>query len=624
MIKLLDENTIKNIAAGEVIENPSNVVKELIENSIDANAKSIIVDIKEGGLSHIKIQDDGDGFLKEDIENAFLLHATSKITNVDDLYKIDSYGFRGEALSSIASVSNVTLITKHKTSNENFGYSININFGIKNEIVKIPSTKGSTIIINDLFSNQPVRKKFLKSENIEAAKVEEIVEKFALSNKDVAFKFIKDDKIKFSTKGDGNLKDIIYLIYGKNVYDNLLYVNGENEKISVNGFVVNPSIARNKRDDEIYFVNNRYVKSDVIRRAIENSYEGFLMQHKYPLVVLNIFVKKDEIDINIHPKKLEVRFSNDDIVYFMIYDIIKNVLNNTELINDEKIFVKNDDKIYDYPLNEEENTYEILEDIVNNDDNKTFKSASNIENCDTKKEVNYLELDTLKNVLNSSLNSSIDIEKLKIATKNPIVEEKKFIDIDLANNNRYIGQIFKTYILVEYNDKLYIIDQHAAHEKIYYEKLIRNYNNKEIVSEKLLESVVIKLTPMQYEYLLENLTILKDFGYEIEPFGDSDLKIDAVPFDIPNVNRKELLLEIIDEFTNVNNKIVYKSIEDKIATISCKKAVKGNNALNEVEAKKLLEELFKLQNPYNCPHGRPTIISITKDEFEKKFGRIVF
>lgn len=632
MIKLLDENTIKNIAAGEVIENPSNVVKELIENSIDANAKKIIVDIKNGGISQIKITDDGDGFIKEDIENAFLLHATSKITEVADLYKIDSYGFRGEALASIASVADITLITRHKMSNENFGYSININFGFKNPITKTPSAIGSTIIIKDLFSNQPVRRKFLKSENLEAAKVEELVEKFALSNPNISFKFIRDDKIKFTTKGDGNLKNIIYLFYGRSVYDNLIHVESETEKIKLYGYIARPNISRNNRNDEIYFVNNRYVKSDVIRRAIEQSFDGFLMQHKYPLTILNIFVKKDEIDINIHPKKLEVRFSNDDIIYFTIYDTIKNSLTNTELIAEEKIDIADSDSNDNEKLDIEDNienrieNKKINEDVIekNLDDTSNKSTVETISSNDNENnEINYLELDTLKNVLNSSSNSLIDIEKIDLINKKQVVE-KRFINDNISTDHKYIGQIFKTYILIEYNDKLYIIDQHAAHEKIYYEKLIKNYNDKQVIFEKLLESIIIKLTPIQYEYLLKNLTALKSFGYEIEPFGDTSLKIDSVPYDIPNVHRKELLIEIIDEFTNTNNKFVYKSIEDKIATISCKKAIKGNMELSEVEVKELLDELFKLDNPYNCPHGRPTIISISKDEFEKKFGRIVF
>lgn len=595
-IRTLDNITINKIAAGEVIENAASVVKELVENSIDAGAHNISIEVNGGGFDYIKIIDDGDGIEKDEIEIAFKEHATSKLTRIEDLEDISSFGFRGEALPSIASVSDVELITKSRTNDENFGYRYRIEERKTFDLETIASNYGTIILVKNLFKNVPVRKKFLKDSSKENSYIVDLVMKFALSNPEISFKLMIDGRQKFVSKGNGDIKSILYTIYGKEVYDNLIDVDGDYGDISIKGVVAKPIISKGTKQDEIYFVNKRYVKNKIISSAIENAYEAYLMQHRFPVAVLNITISGKSIDVNVHPRKLEVRFSNDDRVYFAVYDSVAKALKESDLVHEEKL------------------SYEEIE-----------------TNESEKKTETYDELPTLKDLLHYKSDSGIkydnfykNIDKIESAfKKEQKLEEKPFITKTLTEDHRYLGQIFNTYILVEFEDKLYIIDQHAAHEKINFEKLMKRFREGDIDSQKIFPSIILKLTPVEYAAVEKNIEAFEKIGYEIELFGDRDIKVDAVPSNIFNIGSSELLKDMIASFVDEKNKEEYDTVVEKIASISCKKSIKANHILSEIEVKELLRELFKLDNPYNCPHGRPTIISLSKLEFEKRFGRVV-
>lgn len=604
-IRLLDENTISKIAAGEVIENPSSVVKELIENSIDAKAKSIKIEIKGGGTELIKVIDDGDGIEKNDIQMAFMQHATSKLKDIKDLENISSFGFRGEALSSIAVISNVILITKRRVDNKNYGYKYIVDLSSDLNAPKLEeyaSNDGTIIEIKNLFYNVPVRKKFLKGIPKENALVTDTVIKFAISRPDIMFSLIIDDKLKFSSNGDGNLKSVLFTLYGREIVDNLISIDTNINDVIVKGYIAKPIIARNTRNDEIYYINNRYIKSKTISAAIENVYEEYLMQHKYPLVVLKVFVDGQKVDVNVHPKKMEVRFSSDEYIYYAVYNAIHNKLSSLELIHEEKISAENEADELDYEQDLQDNAKE--------------------------KNTTIDELPSLNNSFNTKIKSGFNLSNLyeNLHRDNNTHEkytETSFIKKTLSDDHKYIGQIFGTYILVEYEDKLYIIDQHAAHEKINFEKIMSSYKNGEVLRQKIFPSIILRLTPIQYNAVVNNLDSFEKVGYEIETFGDNDIKVDAVPYNIFNIGNEKLLMDIVDSYSDDKNKEHYDSIVEKIASISCKKSIKANYILSQEEVRQLLRDLFKLENPYNCPHGRPTIISLSKQEFEKKFGRII-
>ena len=616
-IRVLDINTISKIAAGEVIENPASVVKELVENSIDAKAKHIVIEIKDGGTKSIKVSDDGIGIDKEDIELAFMQHATSKLSDISDLDSIASFGFRGEALSSIASVSSVRLITKRREDNKTYGYRCTLDFGGRPVIDEVASNDGTSIEVIDLFKNVPVRKRFLKGISRENAFIEDLVIKFALVRDDISFELIIDNKRKFYSNGDSNLKNVVFNLYGKEVLENMIELNYSQDDITIEGLIAKPIIARNTRNDEIYFVNERYVKDKTISRAIEGAYEGFLMQHKFPLVILKIKIDSSKVDVNVHPKKTEVRFSNEELVYFSVYNAIRSTLDKVSLIHEEKLDIVTDDNIDvdDYNLSEiknveiETNSDRLPTDVVDKQDIQ-------------KKVISVDTLPSMSSILNSKVSEGISISNLH-KTLSPKYEEKPFIQKTLSEDHKYIGQVFNTYILVEFENKLYIIDQHAAHEKINFERIMSMYREGKVTSQKIFPSIILKLTPVQYDSVMKNIDEFRKLGYELEGFGNNDIKVDSVPYNIFNIGNENLLMDMIDSFADDKNKEQYESIVEKIASISCKKAIKANHILSEVEVKQLLRDLFSLDNPYNCPHGRPTIISLSKQEFEKKFGRIV-
>lgn len=616
-IRVLDINTISKIAAGEVIENPASVVKELVENSIDAKAKHIVIEIKDGGTKSIKVSDDGIGIDKEDIELAFMQHATSKLSDISDLDSIASFGFRGEALSSIASVSSVRLITKRREDNKTYGYRCTLDFGGRPVIDEVASNDGTSIEVIDLFKNVPVRKRFLKGISRENAFIEDLVIKFALVRDDISFELIIDNKRKFYSNGDSNLRNVVFNLYGKEILENMIELNYSQDDIIIEGLIAKPIIARNTRNDEIYFVNERYVKDKTISRAIEGAYEGFLMQHKFPLVILKIKIDSSKVDVNVHPKKTEVRFSNEELVYFSVYNAIRSTLDKVSLIHEEKLDIVTDDNIDvdDYNLSEiknveiETNSDRLPTDVVDKQDIQ-------------KKVISVDTLPSMSSILNSKVSEGISISNLH-KTLSPKYEEKPFIQKTLSEDHKYIGQVFNTYILVEFENKLYIIDQHAAHEKINYERIMSKYREGKVTSQKIFPSIILKLTPVQYDSVMKNIDEFRKLGYELEGFGNNDIKVDSVPYNIFNIGNENLLMDMIDSFADDKNKEQYESIVEKIASISCKKAIKANHILSEVEVKQLLRDLFSLDNPYNCPHGRPTIISLSKQEFEKKFGRIV-
>lgn len=611
-IKVLDNLTINKIAAGEVVENATSVIKELVENSIDAEAKNILIEVRNAGIDYLKVTDDGVGIKKDEIKVAFKEHATSKLNSIEDLDSIESFGFRGEALPSILAVSDVALTTKSKDEPENFGYRYSVINQSEESFEEVPANFGTSIMVSNLFKNVPARKKFLKDASRENSYIYDMVIKFALANPYISFKLIIDGRQKFLSSGNGDLKSVLYNIYGKDVYDNLITIEKDYGDTYITGVLAKPEVARSSRADEIYFVNKRYIKNKTIEKAIENAYEPYLMQHKFPLVVLDIRLSGKSIDVNVHPRKLEVRFSNEEKIYYEVYGIIKEILENTNLIHEEKISIDLGTSDNDTSISESEET------LFDLDNDKAISISKDID-----------DLPSFKDVIDNKSNSGIPLHNLfkKLDGVNKSVvqkfEEKPFITKTLTEDHKYIGQVFDTYILVEFDEKLYIIDQHAAHEKINFEKIMKEYENGQVASQKIFPSIILKLTPIEYDAVLKNIDEFEKVGFEIEAFGDSDIKVDAVPYNIFHIGSKDLLLDMIGSFVDDSNKEHYDTIVEKIASISCKSAIKANHRLSEIEVKELLRSLFKLDNPYNCPHGRPTIIALSKLEFEKRFGRVI-
>lgn len=612
MINVLDQNTINKIAAGEVIERPSSIVKELVENSIDAKANKITIEIRNGGKNYIRVSDNGIGIDKEEIKKAFLSHATSKIRNIDDLQMLISFGFRGEALPSISSISKLTLETKTEYSKN--GYKYVINYGEDFDIKDAALNDGTTITVENIFENVPVRKNFLLSEQSEASRIYDIIQKIALSNPSISFKYIQDGKEKLHTSGDNSLKNIIYTIYGRECVNNLIEINN-NEDIHIRGYIANPEFNRSNRNEEIFFVNNRYVKNLMVSKAIEDAYKPYLMQHKFPFTVLFIDLEPNVVDVNVHPSKAEVRFANNNHVYGIVNNTIAKALSALH-------------------------TNENVNNTINNDNPFSLKFAnSNIEDKNEEDDSNFLRSDDKNKIINleKQNNNFIIMNKLNYQKEEETnyhnlnkFEQLKIYDDEKTENNqknyKIIGQLFDTYILIEADDSLYILDQHACHEKIYYEKFIKRINeqfDKGLLSQKVFPEIIITLNPMQLETVEKYNDILQKLGFTIDIFSDNDVKISSVPFDIPDISRKDLLLELFDSLSELNSISDLNILKEKIASMSCKKAVKANHKLSLIEIENLINEIFKLDNPFNCPHGRPTIYKITHNELDKKFKRIV-
>lgn len=698
MIHILDEPTINQIAAGEVVERPSAVVKELVENAIDAGSTAITVEIKEGGLSLIRITDNGSGIDKEDISLAFLRHATSKIRSAMDLLSVTSLGFRGEALSSIAAVAQVELITKTPSSLN--GYRYMIEGGEEKSMEEIGCPGGTTIIVRNLFYNTPARRKFLKSPTTEAGYISDLMERLMISHPGISFKFIANNQVKLQSSGNNNSKDILYHVYGRDIARELLPVDFESPVLKFSGYIGKPVINRGNRNFENYFINGRYIKSTIITKAIEEAYRPFLMQHKYPFTSLYIEIDPSLIDVNVHPQKLEIRLKNSEDIYRLTIDAIRGTISKKEMIPKVSFVKPQEIKKEEHALPEpfEENRRKQMAGAgeqflretseyktasqsgqmqphkeglsitasnitkalqVNNKNNieinnKGFNNSDrNINNnsCDEKSSVNAIttSVEPVKNavadrstVMEQSHSGQMHNNILKSDAESHYISEldrqvslfevpkeesqaAPFLSKEAIQEHRIIGQVFSTYWLVEYKKELFIIDQHAAHEKVLYEKLMKAAREKTFESQLLLPPIVISLTLREQEILKKYEEILNQIGYEFEPFGGNEYSIRAVPADLYGLSEKDLLLEFLDDLiqelgsTSPNP----TSVLEKVASLSCKAAIKANHTYSIQEASALIKELLTLENPYNCPHGRPVIISMSQYELEKKFKRIV-
>ncbi len=662
IIKELDQGTINQIEAGEVVERPSSIVKELLENSIDAGATRISVEIEEGGTKSIRITDNGKGINKEDIRIAFLRHTTSKIKTAMDLLTVSSLGFRGEALSSIAAVCQVELLTRTADAMEGIRYRIEGGKEVGFEEIGIPV--GTTFIVNNIFFNTPARRKFLRTAQTEAGYVSDIIEKIALSHPEIAISFKSNGKIKIHTSGNGNLKDVIYSIYGREITENILEINEENDFMKISGYIGKAIISKGNRTFENYFINGRYIKNNIISKAIEDGYKFILMQHKYPFTVIDFIIKPEYLDVNVHPSKMELRFRKSESIYPMISECINDALIEKPNIIDVT-FEKNVEKaeqIKYIPEPFENKRQDIVNSINNNLSNDNSSNAKyDFYNFGTgPKESDNLENNNLNNDLNTGFNSSLNsnlttgANQLNMtpsefgnntlqedvnynATANSInnITNNKMVQRELTEEydnflsevakpkHKIIGQVFDTYWIVEYNDKMYIIDQHAAHEKVMFESLMNKLENKEISSQMINPPIILSLSMSESQLLEKYLENFKNIGFQIEPFGGQDYAVRAVPSDLYTLDSEDVLMGIVDNLSNETGKMVPDIINEKIASMSCKAAVKGNSKLSYEEADKLIEQLLQLDNPYNCPHGRPTIISMSKYELEKKFKRII-
>ena len=741
-INILSDETINQIAAGEVIERPLSVVKELLENAIDAGSTAVSVEIHDGGISMIRVTDNGGGIAEEDVRNAFVRHATSKIRDARDLLSIQTLGFRGEALASIASVARVELITK--TPGALMAVHYQIEGGVEKDFAQIGAPDGTTFIVRDLFKNVPARRKFLKSPQAEAARIQDILEKEALAHPEVAFRYLQDGRQLLATLGNGSLLDVVYSIYGRDVTNQLITVNRAYQRsaltglpaVTVRGFIGKPVITRANRNFELYFVNERFVKNPMIMKAIEDGYRAFLMQHKFPFVVLMIDVNPEIVDVNVHPQKLEVRFSDGMLIYNSVLDAVQNALRQTELIVNTDLDNAADGRgahaatstgsgsavpkppvmphVEPFEKKRVEATREVFaealrpqlhpdaapkEDIYLQGQPHTGSSGSSDGLHERRSEAEMpcavttpsdtmtaareqkatvaerLSTDDVsvtkdiqaaagtsaasvahdvKDATDASAISASSEEKSTVAdaalsassemvsapapsasseTTAPAPAPQKpeqetlfserFLSEQARTAHRIIGQVFETYWLVEYGDKLYIIDQHAAHEKVNFERMMKRLREKKPASQYLNPPILLTLTADEARVLEEHMSYFEKLGYVISSLGDRDYSISAIPTDLPELGKKELLLEILDELTDEAGMTTPDTIYDKIASMSCKAAVKGNNRLSLMEADALIGELLTLENPYACPHGRPTIISMSKTELEKKFKRIV-
>ena len=701
-IAVLDQNTIDKIAAGEVVERPSSVVKELVENAIDAGATAITVEITDGGKKLIRITDNGSGMDAEQVPLAFLRHATSKIEKVEDLTHIASLGFRGEALSSIAAVSQVELITKTPSGISGTRYVI--EGGKEQSLEEMGAPEGTTFLIRNLFYNTPARSKFLKSDMTEAGYINTLMEQLALSHPEISFKYIQNRQVKLSSSGNYSVKDVIYSVYGREIAKALLDVSYENDFMKIEGFVGKPEISRGNRTFENYYINGRYVKNRIITKAIEDGYKGLVMQHKFPFVSLRIEMDGNDLDVNVHPAKREVRFARETEVYTAIYETVRKVLTHRELIPQvsvgkdeptsrteqikpgnipEPFEVKRRQEMYGHPnrtaniashaaptASEVRSTAPVPSIPYNKPTNGTasYGSAETTHNSSASSADKYKRVDSLREnpvygsqpftkeeeemfsgTLKDGRNENsaaetadyevisekptesappeVDNEPIKSQEQEPPKQlelfEERLLAPESRSRHRLIGQLFDTYWLVQFEDNFYIIDQHAAHEKVYYERFVKQFQSQNIQSQYVSPPLIVSLSLEEENLLKANKKYFRDFGFEIEPFGGREYSISAVPSSLLGMTEEELFLEMLDHLTADGSKDAFEIFASRLATMACKAAVKGNHSMSPQEADKLIDELLTLENPYNCPHGRPTIIAMSKTEIEKKFKRIV-
>ena len=630
-IHLLDHNTIDKIAAGEVVEKPASVVKELVENAIDAGATALTIEIKNGGIDFIRITDNGAGIEHADVKNAFLRHATSKISKADDLQYISTLGFRGEALSSISAVAKVELITKTKDSL--LGTRYVIEGANEVEFSEVGAPNGTTIIVRNLFYNVPARRKFLNSPITEGGYIADLVERIALSKPHISFKFINGRDVKFHTSGNNDVKEIIYRIYGKDTADSLIPIDYKSELMCMTGYLGKPVLNRGSRGFENYFLNGRYIKSKVVYGAIEEGYKEFLMQHKFPFTVLYIETKPEQVDVNVHPTKMDVRITEERVFYDEIKTAVYNALKENELIPQVTLVEETAEKInYKDAIIPEPFEEKRLENMrVSEEMPKYSENSGKYQNLQEKlqkwEEKQVLSEDIARLLTKNEKKPSNNIIKARdhIIVEKPVqmnLFEEKLLTKEAKEEYEILGQLFDTYWMVAFKDKLYIIDQHAAHEKVKYEEFIQKFKNKELVSQTLNPPIIVSLSAKEESVLKRNWDIFSSLGFNIEEFGGNEYALRCVPLDLYGYNEQSLFLSVLDELYEDDNKGTL-TIEEKIASMACKAAVKGNNRLSEEEMTALIDLLLTLENPYNCPHGRPTIISMSKYEIEKKFKRIV-
>lgn len=680
VIHVLDSETIDKIAAGEVVERPASIVKELVENAIDAGADAITVEAKEGGIEFIRVTDNGSGVEQDQIRTAFLRHATSKIQTAEDLSRVLSLGFRGEALSSIAAVSKVELITK--TREKLTGNRMLLEGAVEKEFQEIGAPDGTTLIVRNLFYNTPVRRKFLKQPATEGGYIAELMEHLAISRPDISFKFVLGNQTRFHTSGNGDLREVIYRVYGREIAQAIIPVQVERHGIKVEGFLGKPILVRSNRNFEMYYINGRFIKSNVLARAIEEGYKEYLMQHKFPFCVLHITMDPQKVDVNVHPTKMDVRFSDGFVVAEVLSAIIKEALRQKEMIPKETVtedkgekegkvsskihtpepfekkrnteyrveesarYQKDTDARHDFKSNpvwkrvlaseEDEPVAEKpSENPVTASDNTVTASDKSAPTLETNTEEFFFEEEPKEAKTQNAEAVSEEVkqeETIAETKKNPEKEpkaeqlnlfEERIISADNRSKFRIIGQVFDTYWMIQYEEQLLIVDQHAAHEKVKYERFMKQFREKQICSQTLMPPIIVSLTG-QEEIVLKNcMEQFQNLGFEIEEFGGNEYTLRSVPVDLYGCDERELFLEVLDELSESTGGSNPRVIEEKIASMSCKAAVKGNNRLSYEEANELIDELLTLDNPYNCPHGRPTIITISKYEMEKKFKRIV-
>ncbi|MGN8738564.1 DNA mismatch repair endonuclease MutL [Bilifractor sp. HCP3S3_D3] len=711
-IELLDKATIDKIAAGEVVERPASVIKELTENAIDAASTAITIEIRDGGTTFMRITDNGAGIPADQVRRAFLRHATSKIRKVEDLTNISSLGFRGEALSSIAAVAQVECITK--TPEALTGIRYTIEGGEEKEYEEIGAPEGTTFIIRNLFYNTPARAKFLKSPMSEGNHVSSFVEELALSHPEISFKFIQNGQNRLYTSGNGNLKEIVYQIFGRDLTRELIPIHAQTDLMEIDGFIGNPNVARGNRNYEYYFVNGRYVKSRLLAKTIEDAYHGFLMQHKYPFTLLYLNIDGEKVDVNVHPQKMEVRFSSQEDIYHQLCLAIQNTLMNRERIPEVPVGHeprRSADRPGKLPVLsksapepfERVRRMDAAESAAPTkgggvssvrDENGNYRSSPRTDiptygvsgtSTSDRKNTNASPRQDTDPVGGFHRSATADNAKSpeaqscrlgtadrtnearpatpgtadRTAEARPatpgIADETAVAQPAAANSGaaaprkqdfsapeqmsfftskekvlspgsrkqfRIIGQIFDTYWIIEYQDALYIIDQHAAHEKVNYERMMKNYREKKINAQMLYPAIVVNLSAKEAGILEKNLDVFAKLGFEIESFGGNSFKINSVPDNLYSIASDRLFTEILDQLTEIGD-VSPESIPEKIASMSCKAAVKGNSMLSLKEADALIDELLTLENPYNCPHGRPTIIKMTKYDLDRKFKRIV-
>ena len=645
MINILDKDTIDKIAAGEVVERPASIVKELLENSIDAGSSLVTVEIKNGGIDLIRITDNGCGIPSSEVKKAFLRHATSKIVSDKDLISIKSLGFRGEALSSIAAVSRCEMITK--TRDELTGVRYYIEGGREVEYEEIGAPDGTSIIIRDIFYNTPARRKFLKTASTEGAHISELVEKLAMANTEIAFKFISNGQIKLQTNGSGNLKDIVYQLYGKEISKALCNVDYEKNGIKIRGVVARPEVTRSSRSLENIFVNGRYIKDNIISKAVEDGFGDRLMQHQYPFCALNFDL--DGVDVNVHPRKMEVRFSDRNFVYDNTKEAVEEIFTTQSAVrevpvgktsNEKKVFVNTPEpfenkrrdmseipeKVSQYKY--EDVTKDTLHSTGSDDEIKWTLPKENMYN--PKDDMSFIKDENIKrvysdtNALSNKSIKEVNVGNIDDAAQSGIKPSQlSFFESESKKYMKVIGQVFDTYWIVQLENEMYIIDQHAAHEKVMYERLLKESKANKLSSQMINPPIIVTLTDLEQNVLKEHMDEFRGIGFDIEEFGGKEYKINAIPNIFPSIPKAELFNEMLSDSTNYDVISPSELILAKVASMSCKAAIKGNMRISLLEANELFDELLSLDNPYNCPHGRPTVIKMTKQEIEKKFKRIV-